>query len=214
MEYFKICIFFFFNRTAESYRKSFIAQSGGESLKAHKLFCSWDFGISNQRAANLKRHSIYLELRTILNELIDNEFQLSMWQRIGCLIISMVIWLFIALTLIVIAYSIVSDNILEVQYFLKFNLQISLQHSALFLLQEYEKKFSGYFFSPPLFIPTLLVVSMLLIHSLFEWLGTLEDYKSPRSQLHITLIRNYLLEITIITSLIVNWLSHTKDKVC
>lgn len=63
-------------------------------------------------------------------------------------------------------------------------------------------------------MPAIIVMLMLLIQTMFEWLGTLEDYKSPRSQLHIALIRNYLLQITIITALIVKWLSDSDSKVC
>lgn len=100
--------------TAESYRKSFIATSGGEALKAHKLFCSWDFGISNKRSANMKCDSIYFELRTILNELYDSEYQMSIWQKVGCYVISVAIWIFTIVVLIGTGYSIVYGNILDV----------------------------------------------------------------------------------------------------
>lgn len=202
--------------TAESYRRSFIDTSGGESLKAHKLFCSWDFAISNQRAADLKRNSIYLELRTILNDFYESEYQPPIWQRTGGYMISVVIWIFIVIILIGIGYSIVYENILDVSRIHSTTLT-SLSHRYiafhLFSFKDYETQYSDFLFSPPLFIPIFLVVLMISIQTLFEWLGTLEDYKSPRSQLHIALIRNYLLEITIITSLIVDWLSNTENKV-
>lgn len=38
-------------------------------------------------------------------------------------------------------------------------------------------------------------------------------YRSPRSQLHINLIRNYMLNIVMITSLVWFWLLNTNDKV-
>lgn len=37
--------------------------------------------------------------------------------------------------------------------------------------------------------------------------------RSPRSQLHIALIRNYLLILVTITSLVWFWLTHTEEKV-
>lgn len=101
------------NSTAESYRKSFIATSGGEALRAHKLFCSWDFGISNKISADMKRDSIYFELRAILNELYDSECQLTIWQKVGCYVISVAIWIFNIVVLSGIGYSIVFGNILD-----------------------------------------------------------------------------------------------------
>lgn len=161
-------------------------------MKAHKLFCSWDFGISNRRSADMKRDSIYIELRGILNELYDSEYQPSIWQKVGGYVISVAIWIFTAVVLIGTGYAIVYGNI----------------------LQDYEERLSEYFHLAPLCMPFLIVMLMLMIQTMFDWLGTLEDYKSPRSQLHIALIRNYLLEITIVTSLIVNWLSNTGTEVC
>lgn len=38
--------------------------------------------------------------------------------------------------------------------------------------------------------------------------------RSPRSQLHIALVRNYLLNIVTISSLIWFWLSHTDNRKC
>ena len=102
-------------RTAESYRKSFIATSGGEVLRAHKLFCSWDFGISNQRAADMKHHNIFMELKSIVNEIYENECFLTVRQKICGYITRTVIWIFVVVVLIVIGSSIVLiSDIVEV----------------------------------------------------------------------------------------------------
>lgn len=93
--------------TAESYRKSFIATSGGQSLRAHKLFCSWDFGISNQESADLKHQNVYHELKSILNELYENVCFQTILQRICAYVISTLIWIFILVVLIVIGSSII-----------------------------------------------------------------------------------------------------------
>lgn len=45
-------------------------------------------------------------------------------------------------------------------------------------------------------------------------INIVKQYRSPRSQLHIALIRNYLLNIVTITSLVWFWLSQTNKKVC
>lgn len=54
---------------ARSYRRSFIETSGGvQNIFAHKIFCSWDFGISNKKAALLKHQAIFNDLQETLNE--------------------------------------------------------------------------------------------------------------------------------------------------
>lgn len=54
---------------ARSYRRSFIETSGGvQNILAHKIFCCWDFGISNKKSAALKHQSIFNDLQETLNE--------------------------------------------------------------------------------------------------------------------------------------------------
>lgn len=108
--------------TAESYRKSFIATSGGEVLRAHKLFCSWDFGISNQRAADMKHYSIFFELKSIVNEIYENECFLTMRQKMCGYIIRAVIWIFVIVVLFSIGNSIIFiPDIVEVRIFFYHN---------------------------------------------------------------------------------------------
>lgn len=147
--------------TAESYRKSFIAQSGGESLKAHKLFCSWDFGISNQRAADMKRFSIYHELKSILNELHDSEYHLTLWQKIGGYIISVVIWIFIVVVLIAIEYSIVHENILDVSMFGDNHFRVAL---LLYIENLIRDKHLNFFLSFSLFRTTRKDLRIIFSH--------------------------------------------------
>lgn len=55
---------------ARSYRRSFIETAGGtQNLYALKIFCSWDFSITNRKAAQLKHMNIYNELQEVLNDI-------------------------------------------------------------------------------------------------------------------------------------------------
>lgn len=55
---------------ARSYRHSFIETAGGvPNLYALKIFCSWDFSITNHKAAQLKHMNIYNELQEVLNDI-------------------------------------------------------------------------------------------------------------------------------------------------
>lgn len=63
---------------ARSYRASFIETSGGmKNMFCHKIFCSWDYSISNGKAANLKHSTIFNELIECLQDLYDTPKQLS-----------------------------------------------------------------------------------------------------------------------------------------
>lgn len=58
---------------AWSYRKSFIETSGGVTMYAHRVFCSWDYGISNKKAAEVKQVGIFNELKATLDEMYQHE---------------------------------------------------------------------------------------------------------------------------------------------
>lgn len=67
---------------ARSYRASFIETSGGmKNMFTHKIFCSWDYGISNRKAAQLKHNTIYNELKECLQDIYDSPEKLSPLRR-------------------------------------------------------------------------------------------------------------------------------------
>lgn len=100
--------------TAESYRKSFIATSSGQALHSHTFFCSWDFQISNSRSAKLKHENIYLELRSIVSDLYENNSFVSFWQSACAFVISTIIWI-----LVVVAVGIIGSSIIFATELLK-----------------------------------------------------------------------------------------------
>lgn len=66
---------------ARSYRKSFIESYGGlKNFYSHKIFCSWDFGISIKKAADLKQKSIYNEIKEMLSESERDKEKLTKWK--------------------------------------------------------------------------------------------------------------------------------------
>lgn len=67
---------------ARSYRSSFIETYGGvPNMYAQKIFCSWDFGIANEKAATLKHNSIYIDLKEVLNDLQNSAGDKTMVQE-------------------------------------------------------------------------------------------------------------------------------------
>lgn len=137
--------------TAESYRKSFIATSGSGSLRAHKLFCAWEFGIANEHAAKLKRDSVFAELNAILHEYFERTYcNPTFRQRLKEYSISVAVWLIIAGILFGIAYAIACLHIFD---------QSSDTEMARFL------KIS------PVIVPSCVMVTMIIFQYVFEWLG-------------------------------------------
>lgn len=68
---------------ARSYRISFIEASGSvHNILTHKIFCSWDFGIANEKAAQLKHASIFTELREHLTRLNRTATPSGRWQKL------------------------------------------------------------------------------------------------------------------------------------
>lgn len=66
---------------AQSYRYSYIEEVGLKPNRyAHKLFSSWNFSISSQKAAQLKHTQIYYEIAEVLAEFQSHKKRTGRWQ--------------------------------------------------------------------------------------------------------------------------------------
>lgn len=174
---------------ARSYRKSFIETSGSLSnVYSHKIFCAWDFGIANEKAADLKHNSIYTELKESINDLFKEEIEKSKMRKF---------WDFSAQA---------------TAHILVFGLLAGLGVGMWFLLQEFAETKN---MTPwtALYLSVSVNVTMLVLQGFFSWMATMEDYKSPRTALHINLLRNFLLEIVIVGVMLAFWLTKTNSGV-
>lgn len=140
------------NSTAESYRKSFISASGGDSLRAHKLFCAWDFSISNEHAAKMKKDHVFDELNKSLNEFYEKTYCTRTFQQnLQDYSISIVVWLIIAVILFGVAYAIAC-------------LQIFDQNSG--------TELTHFLKISPVIVPSAVIVTMIVFQYVFAWLGS------------------------------------------
>lgn len=168
---------------ARSYRKSFIESAGGiPSMYAHKIFCSWDFGISNRKAACLKHESIFNDLKTVLNNIDRDKNKIpKLWK----------LWIFcarIAAHLLVIAL-------------------IAALGTAVWILLKFYGEARAKSPWKSLYVATVVNISMLVLQAFFSWIGKMEDYRCPRRTLHVTLVRTFLLEGMVIGVLVFFWLN-------
>lgn len=174
---------------AGSYRRSFIETSGGiRSMFAHKIFCSWDFGISNDRAAQLKHKSIFLELKEVVSELDVDEEDPTLVQQL---------------------YSIGLKLVANCLVFV----MIAGLAAGMWVLMRVFSEGEETGDATTLYLPIVVNVSIVLLQAFFSWITRMEGYNSPRRSLHITLVRNFLLEATVIGVLIVFWMNKSLSGV-
>jgi len=63
-----------------------------------------------------------------------------------------------------------------------------------------------------LYVSFGITLTILVLQLFFTWIAKMEDYKSSRTTLHITLMRNYLLDLVIIGVLVVFWLTKNQNQ--
>jgi hypothetical protein len=175
------------------YRASFIeAIDNMPNLYCHKIFCAWDFGLQDQAAADLKHRTIYRELKDLVlseHKKIEDE-QLSQLTKVRNFIIQ--------LTIHIIVLGII--------------LFIGGMLWGLFEIYEINaNKGSDWKY---LYIPVVINSAILFCSIVFTWISKAEEYKFPRTTIHIRLLRNFLLEISIVSALLVFWIKRNNSLVC
>ncbi|CAO1412107.1 unnamed protein product [Diamesa hyperborea] len=181
---------------ARSYRKSFIeATDNTPNLYCHKIFCAWDFGLAYKQAAELKHRNIFRELKDLLFsecKKIEDE-RLSKMHRFWNVTIQVIAHIFV--------FAIV--------------ISIGLYLWKMFSIYETElnskttKSRWKY-----LYIPLVINSAILFCSNLFAWISKAEEYKFPRTTIHIRLFRNFLLEITIVAVLLGFWMTRYENFDC
>ncbi|CAD7091086.1 unnamed protein product [Hermetia illucens] len=173
---------------ARSYRRSFIETSGGiRHMYTHKIFCAWDFGISNSKAAQLKHLSIANELREILQMINNTEIKLTKLQRF---------WIACTRT---------------TAHLLVFGMIIGLGVGMWMLLQELANEGDTSTWTT-LYLPLSVNITMIILQNVFSWIAHMEDYNTPQRTLHVTLFRNFLLEAVIVGVLVYFWLQKAHSE--
>ncbi|XP_037025849.1 transmembrane channel-like protein 5 [Bradysia coprophila] len=168
---------------ARSYRRSFIETSGGvQNIFAHKIFCCWDFGISNKKSAALKHQSIFNDLQETLNEFYHTPEKPTKLQSIYIILGQITAHVLVLVMLAGLgvgmwaALNAIGDS------------STSTDISTLY-------------------VSFGITFTILILQLFFTWIAKMEDYKSSRTALHVTLLRNYLLDLVIIGVLVVFWLT-------
>ncbi|XP_053690340.1 transmembrane channel-like protein 5 [Sabethes cyaneus] len=172
---------------ARSYRVSFIESSGAvHNVLTHKIFCSWDFGIANEKAAQLKHASIYQELREHLTVLNRPAVPSGKWYRLRSTAFHLTAHLTVLLMI------------------------TSIGYGTWMLLQQFgeTEHFSTW---SALYVSIATNVTMLAFQYIFRFIAEKEDYRRASIALNINLLRNFLLQLCIVGVLMCYWLTRSYD---
>lgn len=175
--------------TAKSFRKNFIETKGGsKNVFAHKIFCSWDFGIATEDAATLKSSVIYHELRELLDQWNSPRTKASCASRFFTVCTNFAVNLLILFVLMGIA----------------FGMWILLDKNRLNDDNEHIGMITA----------VVINVTILVFPLFFTIVGFCEDYKSPRNSFFVNLTRTILLEIVVIGILVAYWITSASKVEC
>ncbi|KAK9885170.1 hypothetical protein WA026_010680 [Henosepilachna vigintioctopunctata] len=171
----------------QSYRKSFIqAEEGLKNVFGVKIFCGWDYSITNQDAANLNTKAVYNGLKELLSEVEMKDIEISWTKKI-----KIIFKRFIAFITI---FAVVAVSGISLWLLMDMNVGNNMEF--------------------PLLVALLANLLNVIIPMLFTKVARYENYKKQSHAVGITLIRSFLLSTVIVGTLVVFWLTHSSEKEC
>ncbi|NXF54326.1 TMC6 protein, partial [Oceanites oceanicus] len=166
----------------ESYR---VGSSAGDL--AMKVFCAWDFNVTQRRSVKLQCENICTQLKELLAEQRSRSCSRSLCQRLGHTAVLLLAW---ALSL-----STVLGCVLAVHYF------SAHMHAV--------TRGSGKGQQEAILLVLPLVVSLLntLMPHLYNLLAMWEKQDSPVAEVYVAICRNLILKMVVLGLLCYQWLS-------
>lgn len=145
-----------------------------------KVFSSWDFSITERKAADIKHKSIYSELKEILQEYLSEEQEEDWKQRAKGWLVKVVFWVVVLAFMAALGWA--------THAMLDLDILRNTKSSAGLLLY-----------------PLIVTGIILFIPLVFTQVVRMEGYSTPRTRLYVTLIRTILLELTVLGVLVGTW---------
>uniref|UniRef100_A0A182PQ61 TMC domain-containing protein n=1 Tax=Anopheles epiroticus TaxID=199890 RepID=A0A182PQ61_9DIPT len=166
-----------------SYRISFIESSATvQNILTHKIVCSWDYGIANAKAAQLKHATILNELRDYLAQRNRAPAPVGRWQRLR------------------------TESLNAAAHGTVLLLIGAVAASLWALLARFGE--SDHFTAwSALYVAIVSNGTMMALGYVCQLLGRFEQYQHVSTQLNINLLRHFLLQLTIVAVLFAHWLT-------
>ncbi|XP_018350530.1 PREDICTED: transmembrane channel-like protein 5 isoform X2 [Trachymyrmex septentrionalis] len=170
-------------KVISSYRKSYVETCGKvHNLYSSKIFCGWDFSISSSKTAFLQSASIYKELEELLAETKQHK-RLHWCTKFLLIIIQF------AVTSIVI-FMIFGAGALVWMLLSHYNIEAPVTISIMI-------------------VPIVITAIIHIFPAIISYLTSLERYNNKRTELYVTIVRNYIVAAIIIGTLFVFWIIHS-----
>lgn len=139
-------------------------------MYAHRVFCSWDYGISNKKAAEVKQDSIFNELKTTLDEIYQQEEYRTKLQQFWSITTQVSAHVLVFCILGALSYVIWSLLHVRLNNYVNhtvsaFNQILSIIIQVIAVGQIEPSTFSA------LYVPIIVVLTMIGLQSIFAWLA-------------------------------------------
>ncbi|XP_048576014.1 transmembrane channel-like protein 7 isoform X2 [Nematostella vectensis] len=174
--YLLLCLAILIYSMAESYRDNYIYAGDEFSFYTSKVFCSWDYCITNIDAAKLKEKSIFNDLKEVIAE---QYFQQKRTRGELCCLVM----------LRLVTYLLVLGMITGASFLIYYCTIISVE------TDETLKK---------LLLPIVVSGLNFVLPMTFRIIASLEAYKHPRSAIQISLARTALLKLVSLGMILVS----------
>lgn len=180
--YLLLCLIMLVYSMANSYRENYIYSGDEFSFYASKVFCSWDYGITDKSASLLKHKSVFNELQEAIAE---QSYSVAHTLGEKCELFGLRIFTnFIVLALMA-----------GSAYLILFSAGLSLQSS--------EENTDTVAVLEKLLLPLVVSGINLILPMAFRIIASLERYKSPRTTINVNLARTTLMMLISVTMVIV-----------
>eukprot|EP00062_Callorhinchus_milii_P004619 gi/632943174/ref/XP_007886811.1/ PREDICTED: transmembrane channel-like protein 6 isoform X2 [Callorhinchus milii] len=193
--FFITCIILVYS-VSKAFGESFRVGSTYRDL-AVKLFCSWDFKVTQKKSIEVQYENISTQLKEILSDLRTNTSRLSTWEKLRNIAIHMFGWL--------ICFGSAIGCAIGVYYF-------SEQ-----ILEDYtdkirEGKSKQELDSSLLALPIVVSFINLVLPYFYNLIGSVEKYELPQLQVYVAITRNLVLKMSSLGLLCYHWLGGNTRK--
>ncbi|XP_011049453.1 PREDICTED: transmembrane channel-like protein 5 isoform X2 [Acromyrmex echinatior] len=169
-------------KVISSYRKSYVETRGKvHNLYSSKIFCGWDFSISSPKTAVLQSASIYKELEELLAE--TKQHMRLHW----CTKFLLIIIQFAATSIVI--FMIFGAGALVWILLSHYNIETPVTISIMI-------------------VPIVITAIIHIFPAIISYLALLERYNNKRTELYVTIVRNYAVAAIIIGTLFIFWITH------
>ncbi|XP_063064143.1 transmembrane channel-like protein 5 [Engraulis encrasicolus] len=178
---------------ATSFQKNFVLQ--GASGGAWTVLCSWDFGVTSEKAVHRRKANLTIQLKESLADKAQKD-QLSSSEQCVRLLIHLGTW------------------------FLSTGLAVG-SCAAIYFLSEFEQELhtkdassdnKQLIDASTLLVPFVVSLVNLVIPLIYSLFNKIEHFANPRMQVYTVIIRNVLLKMSILGILCYYWMDQVADS--